>query len=217
MARVDPVGTDGGPAAAVDQRFGEWKDALCELVRVPGVSAAGFPADDLRRSARGHRRACSAGSGSRTSPSLELPGVPPYVYGDWLHAPGRADRARLRPPRRRAAGAGREVDEPAVPSGREEGTALRPRHGRRQGRLSRLGRGRRRVPRQPPAACPVNLQVPDRGRGGDRARPASRPSSSATARSWTPTSWSSPTPTTSRPACRRSPGSCAASCRWTSR
>jgi acetylornithine deacetylase/succinyl-diaminopimelate desuccinylase-like protein len=72
---------------AVDERFGEWKDALCELVRVPGVSAAGFPADDLRRSAE-----VTAGVlrrfGVENLAILDLAGVPPYVYGDWLHAPG---------------------------------------------------------------------------------------------------------------------------------
>ena len=72
---------------AVDERFGEWKDALCELVRVPGVSAAGFPADDLRRSAE-----VTAGVlrrfGVENIAILDLAGVPPYVYGDWLHAPG---------------------------------------------------------------------------------------------------------------------------------
>ena len=34
---------------AVEDRFGEFKDVLCELVRVPGVSAAGFPPEDAER------------------------------------------------------------------------------------------------------------------------------------------------------------------------
>ncbi len=72
---------------AVEKRFGEFKDALCELVRVPSVSAAGFPPDDLRRSAE-----VTAGVlgrfGVENVAVLDLPGVPPYVYGDWLHAPG---------------------------------------------------------------------------------------------------------------------------------
>jgi acetylornithine deacetylase/succinyl-diaminopimelate desuccinylase-like protein len=72
---------------AVGERFDELKDALVELVRVPGVSAAGFPPDELRRSAE-----VTAGVLRRLGVEgvavLDLPGAPPYVYGDWLHAPG---------------------------------------------------------------------------------------------------------------------------------
>ncbi len=72
---------------AVDRRFGEFLQALCALVRVPGVSADGFPAENLRRSAEATLdvlRRCGLENGAL----LELPGVPPYVYGDWLHAAG---------------------------------------------------------------------------------------------------------------------------------
>ncbi len=72
---------------AVDERFDEWKDALCEMVRVPGVSAAGFPVDDLRRSAE-VTAAVLGRLGLENTAVLDLPGVPPYVYGDWLQAPG---------------------------------------------------------------------------------------------------------------------------------
>jgi acetylornithine deacetylase/succinyl-diaminopimelate desuccinylase-like protein len=72
---------------AVDRRFPEFKEALCELVRVPGVSAAGFPPDDLRRSAEVTGDVLSR-LGVENVAILNLPGVPPYVYGDWLHAPG---------------------------------------------------------------------------------------------------------------------------------
>jgi acetylornithine deacetylase/succinyl-diaminopimelate desuccinylase-like protein len=70
----------------VNRRFGDFKEALSELVRVPGVSAAGFSPDELRRSAE-----VTAGVlrrlGVENVVLLELPGVPPYVYGDWLGAP----------------------------------------------------------------------------------------------------------------------------------
>ena len=72
---------------AVEKSFSEFKEALSELVRVPGVSAAGFPADDLRRSA-GVTGDVLARLGLENVAILSLPGVPPYVYGDWLHAPG---------------------------------------------------------------------------------------------------------------------------------
>ncbi len=72
---------------AVDRQFGELKQALCALVRVPGVSAPGFPAEDLRRSA-GATLDVLRRCGMENGEILELPGVPPYVYGDWRHAPG---------------------------------------------------------------------------------------------------------------------------------
>lgn len=72
---------------AVEQRFPEFKEVLCELVRVPGVSAAGFPADDLRRSVEVTGDALSR-LGVENVTILALPGIPPYLYGDWLHAPG---------------------------------------------------------------------------------------------------------------------------------
>jgi acetylornithine deacetylase/succinyl-diaminopimelate desuccinylase-like protein len=72
---------------AVEKRFGELKEVLCELVRVPGVSAAGFPPDDLRHSAAVTGDVLQR-LGVENVATLELPDVPPYVYGDWLHAPG---------------------------------------------------------------------------------------------------------------------------------
>ncbi len=72
---------------AVDKRFAEWKAALGELVSVPGVSAAGFPPDDLRRSAEVTAEVL-ARLGIQNVAVVNLPGIPPYVYGDWLHAPG---------------------------------------------------------------------------------------------------------------------------------
>ncbi len=71
---------------SVNRRFGEFKDALEELVRVAGVSAAGFPPDDLRRSAEA-TAAVLRRLGIENVSLLELPGVPPYVYGEWLSAP----------------------------------------------------------------------------------------------------------------------------------
>jgi acetylornithine deacetylase/succinyl-diaminopimelate desuccinylase-like protein len=56
-------------------------------VRVPGVSAAGFPADDLRHSAVVTADVLRR-LGVENVGLLELPDVPPYVCGDWLHAPG---------------------------------------------------------------------------------------------------------------------------------
>jgi acetylornithine deacetylase/succinyl-diaminopimelate desuccinylase-like protein len=72
---------------AVGNRFGEFEDALRELVRVPGVSAAGFPPEDVRRSAVVTADVVRR-LGLENAGLLEVPGVPPYVYADWLHATG---------------------------------------------------------------------------------------------------------------------------------
>jgi acetylornithine deacetylase/succinyl-diaminopimelate desuccinylase-like protein len=72
---------------ALDRRFGEFKDSLTELVCVPGVSAEGFPADDLRASADVTASVLRR-MGIENVELLHVDGVPPYVYGDWLHAEG---------------------------------------------------------------------------------------------------------------------------------
>jgi acetylornithine deacetylase/succinyl-diaminopimelate desuccinylase-like protein len=72
---------------AVDRRLPEFEASLCELVRVPGVSAAGFPPEELRRSAAVTGDVLRR-LGVENVATLELPGVHPYVYGDWLHAGG---------------------------------------------------------------------------------------------------------------------------------
>jgi acetylornithine deacetylase/succinyl-diaminopimelate desuccinylase-like protein len=71
----------------VDGQFDEFKAILADLVRIPSVSAEGFPAAEVRRSA-----AAVAGLlrsvGLRHVQVLEIEGVHPYVYGDWLERPG---------------------------------------------------------------------------------------------------------------------------------
>ncbi len=61
---------------------------LAKLVAVPSVSASGFPKREMSRSAEAVaaqlRRA-----GLEHVRLLRLPGAHPYVYGDWLHAPGK--------------------------------------------------------------------------------------------------------------------------------
>src|SRR5262249_17829151 len=71
----------------VDAQFGEMKRELADLVRIPGVSASGFPPEEVRRSAQAFadllRRV-----GLENVRLLEVPGVHPYVYSDWMHRPG---------------------------------------------------------------------------------------------------------------------------------
>jgi cysteinylglycine-S-conjugate dipeptidase len=71
---------------AVDRRFGEFKHALTELVCVPGVSAEGFPPEDLRASAEVTASVLRR-MGIENVELLHVPGAPAYVCGDWLKAP----------------------------------------------------------------------------------------------------------------------------------
>jgi acetylornithine deacetylase/succinyl-diaminopimelate desuccinylase-like protein len=72
---------------SLDRRFGEFKEALTELVCVPGISAEGFPADDLRASAEVTASVLRR-MGIENVELLHVKGAPPYVYGDWLKAEG---------------------------------------------------------------------------------------------------------------------------------
>jgi cysteinylglycine-S-conjugate dipeptidase len=82
-----PNGGVRAALAAVDDQFDEMKRTLLDLSRIPSVSAPGFPADEVRRSAAAFadllRRV-----GLRNVEILEVPGVHPYVYGDWLERKG---------------------------------------------------------------------------------------------------------------------------------
>ena len=169
------------PRSAVDEALGhaeshvgEVKARLAELVRIPSVSAEGFPAEEVRRSAEA-TAALLREAGLENVRLLEMPGQHPYVYGDWLHAEGRADAARLRPPRRPAARPPGEVGHAGLRAGRARRPPLRPGGGGRQGHLHHPRRRRARLARDrgPAAAEP---QAPHRGRRGDRlARPRGVP------------------------------------------
>ena len=72
---------------AVDRDFDAFKERLIELVRIPSVSAEGFPAAEVRRSAEAFAGLLRE-IGLAHVEVLEIDGVHPYVYGDWLGAPG---------------------------------------------------------------------------------------------------------------------------------
>ncbi len=61
---------------------------LCDLVRIPSVSFEGFPAEEVAKSADATAALLRA-RGFENVQVLKLPGVHPYVYGDYLHSPGR--------------------------------------------------------------------------------------------------------------------------------
>lgn len=70
-----------------DQREGYLED-LKTLVRIPSVSFDGFDPQEVRRSAEATAKLLEA-RGLENVRLLELEGAHPYVYGDWLKAPGK--------------------------------------------------------------------------------------------------------------------------------
>jgi acetylornithine deacetylase/succinyl-diaminopimelate desuccinylase-like protein len=73
--------------ARVEADAGRARGWLADLVRIPSVSAEGFPAAEVRRSAEA-TAALLREAGLENVRLLEMPGQHPYVYGDWLHADG---------------------------------------------------------------------------------------------------------------------------------
>jgi acetylornithine deacetylase/succinyl-diaminopimelate desuccinylase-like protein len=71
----------------VQAHAGRTRAQLADLVRIPSVSAEGFPASEVRRSAEA-TAALLREAGLENVRLLEMPGQHPYVYGDWLHAAG---------------------------------------------------------------------------------------------------------------------------------
>src|SRR2546425_2303560 len=71
----------------LDARPDHWRQTLVDLCRIPSMSAAGFPPEEVRRSAQAMAQALRD-AGLEHVEALEIPGVHPYVYGDWLHRPG---------------------------------------------------------------------------------------------------------------------------------
>jgi acetylornithine deacetylase/succinyl-diaminopimelate desuccinylase-like protein len=70
-----------------EQNFDRFVDDLRTLVRIPSVSFPGFPPEEVERSAHAVA-ALLAERGLEHIELLKIEGAHPYVYGDWLHAPG---------------------------------------------------------------------------------------------------------------------------------
>ncbi|HYU42002.1 MAG TPA: dipeptidase, partial [Vicinamibacteria bacterium] len=70
-----------------DQHFDDFKGTLVTLSRIPSISAEGFPAAEVRRSAEAMGDALRD-AGVEKVQVLEIPDVHPYVYGEWMHKPG---------------------------------------------------------------------------------------------------------------------------------
>ena len=71
----------------LDTHRAEFLEQLVDLSRIPGVSADGYPPQELYRSAEAVGEVMRT-AGVENVQILEVEGVHPYVYGDWLHKPG---------------------------------------------------------------------------------------------------------------------------------
>ena len=67
----------------LDARLGHWTQTLVDLCRIPSISAEGFPPEEVRRSAQAVAQTLRD-AGVEHVEVLEIPGVHPYLYGDWL-------------------------------------------------------------------------------------------------------------------------------------
>lgn len=82
--------SNGAVASALSYLGGhveEFKRTLAQMTRIPSVSANGFPPEEVRRSAEATAEALRRARVENVQ-VLEIPGVHPYVYGDWLKQPG---------------------------------------------------------------------------------------------------------------------------------
>src|SRR4051794_11501462 len=79
--------TVGAALEYLDAHLADFKATLVELSRIPSISADPASAPEVKRSAQAVATALKA-AGVENVQILEIDGVHPYVYGDWLHQPG---------------------------------------------------------------------------------------------------------------------------------
>ncbi len=72
----------------LDDSLVQYLDDLKTLVRIPSVSFEGFDKAQVRRSGEAVAELCRK-RGLENVQLLDLPGAHPYVYADYLHAPGK--------------------------------------------------------------------------------------------------------------------------------
>lgn len=74
--------------AYANANFPTFREDLIELAKIPSVSFPGFDPKEVDRSAEA-TAALLRKRGLENVEILRIPGAFPYVYGDWLHAPGK--------------------------------------------------------------------------------------------------------------------------------
>jgi len=82
-----PNGAVADALRYLDVHMGDFTRALEELARIPSVSANGFPPVEVARSAEATAEVLRRARVDNVR-VLEIPGVHPYVYGEWLKRPG---------------------------------------------------------------------------------------------------------------------------------
>jgi len=83
---TQPAGSVKAALDHLEEHLPDFQRTLVEMSRIPSVSADGYPPEEVRRSAEAVAGALRH-AGVENVQLLEIPGVHPYVYGDWLHAP----------------------------------------------------------------------------------------------------------------------------------
>ena len=71
-----------------ESHFTEFVEILKKLSKIPSVSFDGFPPEEVSKSAEAVANLLRT-EGLENVEILRLEGAHPYVYGDWLHAPGK--------------------------------------------------------------------------------------------------------------------------------
>lgn len=72
----------------IENNFEKFIQELCEYSKIPSVSFEGYDPQNLHQSAEWTAQKLSS-IGLENVQILEIPGTHPYVYADWLHAPGK--------------------------------------------------------------------------------------------------------------------------------
>ncbi len=78
---------DHSPLQYLEEHFERFKQELAQYAKIPSVSFEGFPLEPLQKSAQWTADRLKQ-AGLENVEILNLSGVHPYIYADWLHAPG---------------------------------------------------------------------------------------------------------------------------------
>ncbi|MBF0492174.1 MAG: M20/M25/M40 family metallo-hydrolase [Deltaproteobacteria bacterium] len=76
------------PIQYLEENFDKFVQELCEYSRIPSISFEHYPPYTLDQSAEWTIRRLKS-IGLENVQIFKIPGAHPYVYADWLHAPGR--------------------------------------------------------------------------------------------------------------------------------
>ncbi len=76
------------PIQYAEKNFQSFVEKLKVLARIPSISFAGFPTEELDKSAAAVAKLLKE-EGLENVEILKIEGTHPYVYADWLHAPGK--------------------------------------------------------------------------------------------------------------------------------